>query len=99
MAKGLGRAIRCRQAGDDALLLPGDDLAQAFTSTDGKQLQTSFRYFHEPIHVAGEFGGGGDMLLIEIRPRRFERLMLANDGRTPTVFGEPSRWSVDRFGK
>jgi len=78
----------------DALLVPGDDAAEAvaLSAGDSRTVKSSFRYFPKPVKV-----GDGEMLLIAIAPCRYHRAMLTIDGNVPETWGEESRLAIDKF--
>ena len=84
----------------DALLLPGDGLAEAvpMPAGDARGMKSSFRYFKDGVKVDVQ-GNAQTMLLIAIAPCSRGRSMLANDGTIPDVYGDENRWPIDRFGK
>ncbi|MBK8098881.1 MAG: hypothetical protein IPK26_17345 [Planctomycetes bacterium] len=80
---------------DEALLLPGDPLAEEVPVPGrAKPVRSSFRWFPKGVDVEG-----AKVLLIGIAPMRWRRPMLAEDGSQPDTWGEESRQPIDRFGK
>lgn len=96
--KDLAELFAAEKLPADALLMPADDLTEPVALADGRTVRASFRYFAEPVLVSDVDAGTG-MLLIELRPRPYERLMLSASGQFPEVYGEDSQRPIDRFGK
>ncbi|MFO1077229.1 MAG: hypothetical protein U1E73_05830 [Planctomycetota bacterium] len=84
----------------DALLVPGDDEAEAvpMPAGDARAVKSSFRYFKDGVKVDVQ-GSAQTMLLIAIAPRPYGRPMLGDDGSMPDVYGESSQRAIDQFGK
>ncbi|MCB9878240.1 MAG: hypothetical protein H6835_11635 [Planctomycetes bacterium] len=95
----LGELFAAQKLADDALLLPGDAPSEELSLADGRKIRSSFRYFAEPVQVEHEGEHGGKVLLIELAPRNYGRVMLTVEGELPDVYGEQSSWPIDRFGK
>jgi hypothetical protein len=73
----------------DALLIPGDDLAETVTLANGDQIRTSFRYFNPPF--------ADSYLLVEIRPQQGGRRTLGTDGALQELYGTDAGLSIDRL--
>tara|TARA_R110002096_G_scaffold17148_6_gene59189 strand:- start:1498 stop:3690 length:2193 start_codon:yes stop_codon:yes gene_type:complete len=99
MPKDLAELFTAQKLNDDALLLPGDDLAEEFAMPDGRKLKSSFRYFAKPVTFASQNGDGGDTILIEIRTRPYNRLSMTSMGVVPDAYGPDSQKPIDQFGK
>jgi hypothetical protein len=85
----------------DALLLPGDDAPEtvALPAGDTRVVKTSFRYFGKPVTVADGQGNNLQVLLIAIRPQRYYRPMLTDQGAVPQIWGSDSHKPIDQFGR
>ena len=78
---------------DNALLLPGDDLAETVDLGNGRTIRSSFRYYPDPVIVHED-----PTLLIEIRAKRTNRAVLTDSGRVQLLGGDASRAPIDQFG-
>lgn len=97
--KDLGELFAAGGLADDALLLPGDDMAEpvAMPAGDARRIHSSFRYFPKPVTVAD--GQDSEALLIALRPMRFGRGVLTTTGELPPIWGPESQKPIDQFGK
>jgi len=93
--KDLAEFYTAEKLADDALLLPADDLAETITLPDGRTVRSSFRYYPTPIKLAIDRPDHEDVLMVEIRPSRWERTILAVTGSTPSM-GYQSRLPIDQ---
>ncbi len=96
----LGELFVAAKLPADALLLPGDDRAEAVAmpAGDGRVVKSSFRYWRNGVKVDVQ-GNEKTILLIEITPHPWRRAMLADDGQTPDTYGAESSKPIDEFGK
>ncbi|MCB9876518.1 MAG: hypothetical protein H6835_02860 [Planctomycetes bacterium] len=92
----LAELFAAQRLAKDALLLPGDDLAEPLTLADGTTTRCSYRYFPEttPWDTTGD---GTAAVLIEIRPHRYQRAVLTADGRVQQDYSNDSRKPIDAF--
>lgn len=97
----LGELFADKQLPADALVLPGDTGAEAvkLPAGDDRVILSSFRYFAKPVAVDDGQGGDTKALLIAIRPQRYYRPMLTDQGVVPQIWSEDSRKPIDQFGK
>ena len=82
----------------DALLLPGDEAAEAveLPAGDTRKITSSFRYFPKPVKVENV---EPRVLLIAIKGRPYRSAMLGEDGGLPEVWGDDSRKPIGQFGQ
>jgi hypothetical protein len=96
----LGELFVSSKLAADALLLPGDTMAEpvALPAGDTRLIKSSFRYFATPVGISS---GGDDLeaLLVAIRPQRYGRPVLTTTGTVPQIWGEDSNKAIDQFGK
>lgn len=84
----------------DALLVPGDELAEAvpLPAGEARVVRSSFRYFPQPVTIDVQ-GNDTKVLLVELRTRPWNRIALAVDGSTAELLGDVSQRPIDQFGK
>lgn len=95
--KNLAELFTAERLADDALLLPGDDLAETIELPNGRTVRSSFRYFPEPVYYNHQ--GTQKAVMIEIRPHPYNRMLLCEDGAIPDVYGKDCSKPIDQFGK
>lgn len=96
--KDLAELFTAERLAPDALLVPGDDLAETLHLADGSEARTSFRYFPTPVGYQTH-NGIENMLLIEIRPSDRHRAVLDTNGNCPDVWSPDADKPIDQFGK
>ena len=100
----LAELCTAQQLSADALLLPGDELAEQIELPGGRTVRSSFRYYPAGVKVPRGRGSafigvvGGPVqnglaaktpaLLIELRPHQFHRAMLLENGEVPDTYGD-----------
>ncbi len=89
----LSELVRTTALPLDALLMPGDDLAEPHTLADGRAFSSSFRYFP----AGADVGSDRSALLVEVRQHRSGRAALMADGTTPELFGDASTRPIDQL--
>ena len=96
----LGELFQDRRLADDALLLPGDELAEpvVLPAGDTRTIRSSFRYFPETV-VVNRGGQQSALLLVSIQPAPYRRAALADSGEQPMLWGTVSSQPIDAFGK
>lgn len=94
----LGELLVAAKLPDDALLVPGDELAEdvVMPAGDTRRVKSSFRYFPAPLQLDVQ-GEANRVLFLAIAPRRYGRIALADDGRTLELWGEDSQRAIDGF--
>ncbi|MFK7742640.1 MAG: hypothetical protein AB8H80_20175 [Planctomycetota bacterium] len=95
--KDLAELFAAEKLAADALLLPADTFAEELTLADGSKTRSSFRYFGEPIEIFGR-NVENKILLVEIQPSTFSRLVLDVTGATPQIWGRDSTMPIDEVG-
>jgi hypothetical protein len=95
----LGELFVAAKFADDALLLPGDSLAEAVTMPAGteRKVKSSFRYFPKTVLV--NTGAQTPVLLLGIAPMTYGRPALGADGTQQDLWGADSGKPIDQFGK
>lgn len=82
---------------DDALWLPGDDMAEAIKLADGTEVKSSFRYFPKGTTFETMTGEDGQTILVEIRPHTYDRVIMTKTGKIPNAYGPDSQKPIDQF--
>ncbi|HEX6812329.1 MAG TPA: hypothetical protein VF384_11945 [Planctomycetota bacterium] len=97
----LGELVVQQKLADDALLMPGDPLAEpvALPAGDARTVKSSFRWFKDGVVVDDNGGNDVSVVLVSIKSYRWSRPMLAKNGVLPDVYGVWSGQPIDRFGK
>ena len=98
LPKDLAELFQAQNLPTDALLMPGDELAEPVALADGKTAMSSFRYFSKPVKFETLTGEDGPTILIEIRPRRYSRVIMTSSGAIPETYGPDSMKPIDQFG-
>lgn len=101
LPKDLAELFTAQELAADALLLPADELAEPVMLPDGRTVKSSFRYFQKPVEFATNSGNDGPTILIEIRPRPYNRIIMTTSGAVPEVYGPgtDSETPINQFGK
>jgi len=97
--KNLAELFSAQQLDDNALELPGDDMAETIKLADGRTVKSSFRYYVPGAQFQTMTGEDGPMMFIEIRPHRHDRLVMTKAGKIPNAYGPDSNKPIDQFGK
>lgn len=97
--KDLAELFTAQKLADDALLMPMDDMAEEFVLPDGRKLQSSYRYFPQPVTFVTGTGDDEPTVMIEIRTHNYGRATLTTKGSTPEAYGNDSDKPIDQFGK
>lgn len=96
----LGELFVAAKLADDALLVPGDVLAEEFAlpGDDGRKVRSSFRYFPDAVTIDLN-GNETKVVLIAIAPCSWGRPVLTADGDMPEAWGEFCKKPIGEFGK
>jgi hypothetical protein len=97
----LGELVTAQRLPVDALLLPGDALAEAVAlpAGDTRVVKSSFRWFKDGVTVNDNAGNDVKVVLVAIKPFPWNRPMLSQEGTQPEVYGPISNVRIDQFGK
>lgn len=95
--KDLAELFVAQQLDERALWIPGDPSLEKITLPGGRVVETSFRYFREPVQVA-VFSQRHAARMISITPG-WGRAMLADDGSVREVYGESRDVAIETFGE
>lgn len=94
----LGELFASARLPADALLLPGDENAEAFTLADGKTAKTSFRYFPAGAKVS-DFSNTVEVVLLQIEPMTYGRMALDAALEPDVIYGDDRTTPIDSIGK
>ena len=97
MPKDLAELVSVQKLAADALLVPGDELAEEFTLPTGDKLRSSFRYY--PDGVDTRCLGDEPAIMIQIAGGSSLRRFLGRSGTVRTSYFTEARQDVDEFGK
>ncbi|MBL8754309.1 MAG: hypothetical protein JNK15_13485, partial [Planctomycetes bacterium] len=101
MPNDLGELFVVQKLPADTLLLPGDDLAEpvVLPAGDTRTIRSSFRWFPGGVTVNDNTGNDVKVVLVSVRPYRWNRPMLSDSGSQPEVYDVKCRLPIDQFGK